>query len=204
VQAEGGDADYDGGCARAISYSAAYSKACAEAIAISFVDYTYGKKTKCHCDVSVQTIQTAIAHEVEIIFAFYETQIEARSCNMDNVGTPDISYIAQSCIATSAADLLVKAMASVVLEGKCVPGGDDKVEYCEGECKEYETYDEDWTACVAECTKSSSVKVTAAVKAVANIEIKSEEYCNGYDYLRTGETYLVKLNGGTTPGTSTP
>ena len=58
--------------------------------------------------MSVQTIQTAIAHEVEIIFAFYETQIEARSCNQDNIGTPDISYIAQSCIATSAADLLVK------------------------------------------------------------------------------------------------
>ena len=92
-------------------------------------------------------------------------------------------------------------MASVVLEGKCVPGGDDKAQYCEGECVEHETYDDDWTACVAECTKSSAVKVTAAVKAVANIEIKSEEYCNGYDYLRTGETYLLHLSGGTTPGT---
>ena len=110
-KATGGDADYDGGCARAVSYSAAYAEACAEAIAAAFVDYTYGKQTKCHCDVSVQTIQSAIAHEVEIIYAFYETKVEARSCNWDNIGTPDLAYIAQSCIASSAADLLVKVWA---------------------------------------------------------------------------------------------
>ena len=100
--------DYDGGCARAVSYSAAYAQVVAEAIAASFVDYTYGKQTKCHCDFSVDTIHRAIAHEVEIIFAFYETQVEARGCNHDNFGTPDFAYIAQSCIASSAADLLVK------------------------------------------------------------------------------------------------
>ena len=70
-----------------------------------------------------------------------------------------------------------------------------------GQCEQYRTYDDKWNPCIAECTKKSAVKVTAAVKAVANIEIKSEEYCNGYDHLRTGETYLLHLSGGTTPGT---
>ena len=87
----------------------------------------------------------------------------------------------------------MQSMASVVLEGKCAPGGDDKVKYCEGQCEQYRTYDDKWNPCIAECTKKSAVKVTAAVKAVANIEIKSEEYCNGYDHLRTGETYLLHL-----------
>ena len=96
----------------------------------------------------------------------------------------------------------MQSMASVVLEGKCAPGGDDKAQYCEGQCAEHETYDDERAPCIAECAKLSSAKVTAAVKAVANIEIKSEEYCNGHDVLRTGETYLLHLNGGTSPGTT--
>ena len=104
----GGDPEYDGGCARAVSYSEAYAAACAEAIAVSFVDYTYGKNSDCHCDVSVQTIQKAIAHEIEIIYAFYETEVEARGCTKEHDYAPDYSHIRQTCFANSAADLLVK------------------------------------------------------------------------------------------------
>jgi hypothetical protein len=90
----------------------------------------------------------------------------------------------------------VQAMASTLLEGKCQPNGDDKAKYCkEVACKEYTTYDPEWTPCLEECTKQSSAKLTAAVKAVATIDIRVEEYCNGHDYMRTGETYLTQLYG---------
>ena len=90
-------------------------------------------------------------------------------------------------------------MASVVLEGNCAPQGDSKLEYCKTvACKEYDTGDADWVPCLEECDKSSDAKVTAAVEAVAKIKVSSVEYCSSYGYLRTGETYLTHLNGGTT------
>jgi hypothetical protein len=87
-------------------------------------------------------------------------------------------------------------MASVLLEGKCQPNGDDKMKYCEEvECVKYATYDPEWTPCLEECTKASSAKVTAAVESVATIDIRVEEYCNGHEGMKTGETYRTKLFG---------
>jgi hypothetical protein len=110
-KAKGGNAEYDGGCARAVAYADAYAKAQAESISIAFVDYTYGKSSHCHCDVSVEVQTKAITHELETIFAFYKTEVEARSCSEDQYGTPDIAYIKQTCWAGAFADMTVKVRA---------------------------------------------------------------------------------------------
>ena len=106
-QASGGDPEYDGGCARAVSYSQAYAQACAEAISVATIDYSHGKDS-CKCDISVSVLKTAVAHEIETITAFYEAGVEARSCNPDNYGTPDFAYIKQTCWASSMADMVAK------------------------------------------------------------------------------------------------
>ena len=114
--ANGGDAAYDGGCATAVSYSKAYAAACAEAFAKSFVNFTYGKKNSCKCDIAVSVLSQAIVHEIEIISAFYETEVEARSCTPDVAGTPDYAYIKQECWAKSMADMVARVRLSALME----------------------------------------------------------------------------------------
>ena len=90
-------------------------------------------------------------------------------------------------------------MASVSLEGGCLPSSADKELYCSSQpCKEYATYSEDWKVCLEECSKNSDATVTSALEAVATLTVNTNEYCNGDVVLgkpRTGETYLLKLNG---------
>ena len=87
-------------------------------------------------------------------------------------------------------------MAKVSLEGNCAPSGSDKLEYCKTvECVKYTTYDPEWQPCLTECTKATDAAVHAALEASATINIKTQEYCDGYDSQRVGETYLTKLNG---------
>ena len=111
----GGDAAYDGGCALAKTYSSAYAAACAEAFAASFVDFAYGKKGSCECDIAVSVLVSSISHEFEIISAFYETEVEARSCTPDVAGTPDYAYIKQTCWANSMADMVARVRASCIV-----------------------------------------------------------------------------------------
>ena len=91
-------------------------------------------------------------------------------------------------------------MASVSLEGGCLPTAADKKEYCETQaCKEYTTYDPLWKPCLEECIKNSDVSVTSALEAVATLSVTTREYCtedvNTRNYPRGGETYILKLNG---------
>ena len=72
------------------------------------MDYSYGKDEGCQCDIGVSTMQDALAHEFEIIYASYESEIEARACSPSDNGSPDFSYITQTCWAESAADLSVR------------------------------------------------------------------------------------------------
>jgi hypothetical protein len=118
-EANGGDPKYDGGCARAVAYSQAYAKAQAEAISVAFVDYTYGKDSRCHCDVAVEVQTEAIAHELETIFAFYKTEVEARSCNPDYYGSADYAYIKQTCWAGAFADMTVKVRVGFAAPVNC-------------------------------------------------------------------------------------
>ena len=106
--ANGGDVDYDGGCALAKTYASSYAEACAEAFVASFIDFAYGKKDSCHCDIGVSVLLGSITHEIAIISAFYETEVEARSCTPDVSGTPDYAYIKQECWAKSMADMVAR------------------------------------------------------------------------------------------------
>lgn len=106
---DGGDPEYDGGCALATSFTEAFAVGCAEAIASAVADIN--AKDSCDCDTKLSANATAIAHEFQQLFVHFGAGLAAEACT-DGVLE---SEAARFCMAKSVAALAAQVRASCLL-----------------------------------------------------------------------------------------
>ena len=82
----------------------------------------------------------------------------------------------------------MQAVANVLIEGNCIKA--DKEAFCADKCKTYETGDDDWKPCVAECGKDSEYKAKAIAEALATIDVESSAACAEY-FDPVGDAYAI-------------
>lgn len=185
---EGGDAEYDGGCALSTAFTESFAEACSQAIATAVASISNGADG-CQCDIDIKALAEATAVEYKTIFAHVQTAVRAGACSYGELE----SKIARLCVVESSAYAVAHAVANVLIEGKCVSG--NKAEFCEGKCVEYETDDEAWKPCVAECEKESEYKAKAIVDTLATIEVENYASCAEYsDPVGDAYSYNTKVN----------
>ena len=115
---DGGDPEYDGGCALASSFTQAFAEGCAEAVAEAVAEVN--AKQSCDCDTQLVANSTAVAHEFRQLFVHVGAGVKAEACTFGELE----SEAARFCMAKSVAELAAQVRSSQCeASGRCTYQG---------------------------------------------------------------------------------
>ena len=103
------DPYYDGGCAYAKSWVEAYAQAVIESYSTALANVTFGSKdADCECNLGGTAYATAIAHEIETIYAKAVQTVEAAACTP---GTGSEGYVYSDDLESETAQIIRRCTA---------------------------------------------------------------------------------------------